>query len=154
MKRTRRQQISGRAGFTLLEVLLVLAILVVLASLVTYFLVGAQSRGYAQAAKTQILALEGAVNAYRIQTGQYPQQLQDLVVMPQGMTREKWGGPHLQAGKGVPKDPWGRDYQYTLNNGGKIAPGQTTPPFTIKSQGEDIGDPTDDISNEVSPTSS
>ena len=149
MKRTQK-----RGGFTLLEVLLVLAILVVLASLVTYFLVGAQKRGYDSAAKTQILALEKAVVAYRLQTGQYPQSLQDLVQMPQGMTPEKWGGPHLEAGKPVPKDPWGRDYAYTLVNAGVVATGQNTQPFVIKSQGENVGDATDDISNESTPTNS
>jgi general secretion pathway protein G len=146
MKRTRQSR--QRGGFTLLEVLLVMAILVVLASLVTVFLVGAQGRGYAGAARTQIGALEEAVKMYRLNTGKYPQNLQELVTPPQGMTPEKWKGPYLEPGKPVPKDPWDNDYQYQLINNGVINPASPTQPFTISSAGENgVAGDQDDISN-------
>jgi general secretion pathway protein G len=145
MQKTRR---TDARGFTLLEVLLVLAILVVLASLVTVFLVGAQADSYSDAARNQIGELENVVNVYKIKTGQYPKELDDLVRLPQGMTPQKWRGPHLSAGKAVPKDPWENAYTYTLINNGVIVAGTNTQPFTISSNGPD-GNPNteDDISN-------
>lgn len=146
-----------RSGFTLLEVLLVLAILVVLGGMVGYYIIGMQKQGYEQAARTQIDSLEDTINLYKLNTGKYPETLQDLVTMPSGMTPQKWKGPYLEAGKPVPKDPWQNDYVYQKQDAaaGALATGQNTMlPFVITSMGEDGALGTeDDISNQESQSS-
>ncbi|MEQ8785576.1 MAG: type II secretion system protein GspG [Pirellulaceae bacterium] len=144
-KRTRRPH----TGFTLLEVLLVLAILVVLGGMVGVYLVGMQKQGYSQAAKTQIGYFEDQIQLYKLNTGVYPEQLNDLVVMPSGMTLEKWKGPYLEAGKSVPKDPWGNDYTYQKQDASALKSGVSVSPFIITSKGEDGNAGTeDDITNQ------
>ena len=150
--RTRRR--GPARGFTLLEVLLVLAILVILATVVTVALVPMQDRGYSQAAQTQISAFEKGIKGYRLAVGTYPQKLEDLIMPPSGITQQKWGGPHLEIGKGIPKDPWGNEYVYTVVGDGRYVPGQQTLPFTIVSAGPDlIPNTEDDISNLPAPGS-
>ena len=112
-KNRRRRQ---RSGFTLMEVLLVLAILVVLASMVTLYFVGLQSSSYASAARTQMGTFEQAIDFYRLHTNRYPTKLESLIRRPSDLpTPEKWQGPYLKTNE-VPKDPWDNDYVY--NNTG------------------------------------
>src|SRR5439155_21954098 len=83
-------------GFTLMEILLVLAILVVLASMVTLGYSQIQKRSYVNAAKTQIGLLEDAVKTYQIDVGSLPQTLESLLTVPPDLTNPtKWGGPYL-----------------------------------------------------------
>jgi general secretion pathway protein G len=105
--KTRRRQ----AGFTLLELLIVVIILGLLAALVGPRLFGTLDKAKRQVAKTQIELLSGALNQYRLDVGRYPgseQGLKALVAPPEGV--ERWNGPYLE--KGVPEDPWGHDYVY------------------------------------------
>lgn len=103
-----------RRGFTLIEVLLVLAILVVIGSIVVANYGRFQERAYTNAAKTQIEAFNGLLQAYRIDIGDFPstaQGLEALWTAPADLPNpDKWGGPYL--GKPVPLDPWDRPYQY------------------------------------------
>lgn len=110
MKRRQR-----RRGFTLVEVLLVLAILVILGAMVSVGVVQVQRTANKRAAKAQIGMLDEAVNMYRIDVGRFPDTLADLVDVPQGLANpDKWSGPYLK--KAVPVDPWQNEYQY-LNEG-------------------------------------
>jgi general secretion pathway protein G len=107
MARRRRQ-----AGFTLLELLIVVIILGLLAALVGPRLFGTLDKAKKQVAKTQIELLSGALDQFRLDVGRYPttdEGLDALVNPPEGM--ERWNGPYLE--KGVPKDPWGHAYVYT-----------------------------------------
>jgi len=110
-RRTRR-----RGGFTLLEVLLVLAILVIMGSTVTYYFVGAQQRAYTRQAQNQISMLEDMLVAYHMDVGSFPntsQGLSSLRTPPPELTNTtKWQGPY--AAKEIPPDPWGNPYQYEL----------------------------------------
>jgi len=133
MKRRR-----SRGGFTLVEVLLVLAILVVLGSLVTVSIIQVQKSSNIKAAKSQILMLQSAVEMYQVDIGRLPETLDDLRVQPANLPNpEKW---HPFMEKELPKDPWQNDYQYTqLDNGER---------FEIKSSGPDKAEGgADDISN-------
>ena len=98
-------------GFTLLELLVVLAILVLIAGFAApqalKWLGGAKS----DTARVQIEALGTAIDLYKLEVGNYPEQLEDLVSRPSGSDR--WNGPYLKKGS-VPKDPWDREYQYTF----------------------------------------
>ncbi len=104
--RRRRQ-----AGFTLLELLIVVIILGLLAALVGPRLFGTLGKAKRQVAKTQIELLAGALDQFRLDVGRYPttdEGLEALVTPPEGL--ERWNGPYLE--KGVPKDPWGHPYVY------------------------------------------
>lgn len=104
-----------RRGFTLMEVLLVLAILVILGSIVTVNILRMQGTAYKDAAKTQIKGFEQAITQYQLHVGQVPSSLDALVELPPDIPNQaKWQGPYID--KMIPADPWDQPYQYeTLN---------------------------------------
>jgi general secretion pathway protein G len=100
-------------GFTLLELLVVVAIIGLLAGYVAPRYFGQVGRSEVNAAKAQIDALEKALDQYRLDTGTYPSNelgLNALVTRPPN--EAKWNGPYLR--KGVPLDPWGKPYMYKM----------------------------------------
>src|SRR5262245_43466734 len=103
-------------GFTLMEVLLVLAILVVLGSLVGVSYVRLQKTANINAAKTQVSMLEEAVNHYMVDVGTAPTTqdgLNALLTPPGDLPNpQKWQGPYLQKTQALPVDPWNQPYQY------------------------------------------
>lgn len=103
-----------RRGFTLMEVLLVLAILVILGSFVTVGYIRLQKNANIDATKSQITMLEDAVQLYTLAIGTPPstqQGLEALRVQPSDLRNPaKWQGPYLD--KELPLDPWGAPYQY------------------------------------------
>ena len=111
------QRKKRKAGFTLIEVLLVLVILVVLASLVGFYVRGAQKRALIDAAKTQIGQLKQCIEGYQLDVRNYPSTssgLNALITPPSDLPNpDRWKGPYLDA-KQVPLDPWDMPYQYQL----------------------------------------
>jgi general secretion pathway protein G len=100
-----------QAGFTLLELLVVMVIIGLLAGYVGPKMFGQIGKSEVKATKAQIDALQKALDQYRIDVGSYPtteQGLAALVGKPASETR--WDGPYLA--KALPRDPWGHDYQY------------------------------------------
>jgi general secretion pathway protein G len=107
MRRTRRTA----AGFTLLELLVVMVIIGLLASFVGPRLFAQIGKSEVKTARAQVAGLQQALDQYRIDTGHYPSSEQGLRALNEKPADEpKWGGPYLS--KALPKDPWGRDYQY------------------------------------------
>jgi general secretion pathway protein G len=105
-KSTRRS-----AGFTLLELLVVMVIIGLLAGLVAPRYFDQIGKSNTKVAKAQINSLGKALDQYRLDVGVYPtteEGLEALVTKPQN--EPHWSGPYLQ--KAVPLDPWGRPYQY------------------------------------------
>jgi len=99
------------AGFTLLELLVVVVIIGLLAGFVAPRYFGQVGKSEVNVAKAQIDALEKALDQYRLDTGRYPSTelgLKALVERP--ADEPKWAGPYLR--KGVPLDPWGKPYIY------------------------------------------
>lgn len=104
------------AGFTLVEIMVVVVILGVLAVLIVPRVVGRTEEARAAAAKHDIAAIMQSLKLYRLDNGRYPtndQGLQALATKPQaGPAPSNWRS-YLDK---VPKDPWGNPYQY-LNPG-------------------------------------
>ncbi len=104
-----------KKGFTLLELLVVLIILGLLAALVGPRLIGRVGKAKTEIAKSQIALLESALDQYRLDMGHYPsteEGLEALINPPEDEeAKAKWLGPYLKKKK-IPKDPWGRPYQY------------------------------------------
>jgi general secretion pathway protein G len=99
-------------GFTLMEVLLVVAILIILAGLATVAITRTYGNARRNAAKLDINTISQTMDAYYLDIGSYPPTLDALVTMPDGLANPaKWGGPYLQ--RGLPADPWGNQYQYS-----------------------------------------
>ena len=100
------------AGFTLVELLVVMAILVMLATFVAPRVLNYLGSSRTQSAKVQIEGLAGALELFRLDVGRFPtteEGLKALVERPGNA--ERWAGPYLKK-QGVPLDPWGRPYIY------------------------------------------
>src|SRR5436190_14973963 len=103
-----------RTAFTLMEILLVLAILVVLGSMVSLGYVKIQQEANKKAAKAQLTLLEGAVNTYILDVGSPPSDLSGLVTVPGDLANpQKWAGPYLDK-QTLPVDPWNQPFQYEI----------------------------------------
>ena len=109
-----------RRGFTLMEVLLVMAILVILGSFATLAFQNVLGDSELKQAENQAKAFTTPINTYWLHVRRYPTTLQALLEAPTDVDATKWKGPYLD--KAIPKDPWGNDYVYifpgTHNSGG------------------------------------
>jgi general secretion pathway protein G len=102
---------GGGAGFTLLELLVVLVIIGLLAGYVGPKYFSQLGKSEAKVARAQMDAIEKALDHYRLDVGRYPTTEQGLAVLyARPQNEPKWAGPYLK--KDVPPDPWGRPYQY------------------------------------------
>jgi general secretion pathway protein G len=107
-----RKRPAASAGFTLLELLVVLVILGLLASVTAPAVARYLSGAKVDAAKLQIQNISTTLDMYRLDTGSYPATqdgLRALVQRPNGAQR--WNGPYLRKPDMI-KDPWGREFQY------------------------------------------
>ncbi len=125
-----------QTGFTLLEILVVVVILGILASLVLPNFLGRTDQARTIAAKHDIQSLVGVLKLYKLDNGDYPttsQGLQALVSKPDSDPRPRnWKQPYIER---LPKDPWDRPYQY-LNPGVH----GTIDVFTMGADGQPGGD--------------
>jgi general secretion pathway protein G len=109
-QRTRARRPTS-AGFTLLELLVVIVIIGLLAGLVAPRYFDQIGKSNTKVAKAQIDSLEKALDQYRLDVGRYPTTeagLNSLYIKPQNV--DKWDGPYLK--KPAPMDPWGTPYLY------------------------------------------
>ena len=106
-----------RRGFTLTELLIVMAILVLLVSLVGPRLLGSKQKADVNSVKTQIAMFQAALERYAIDMNRFPnteEGLQALVSDPSetdGEGGSSWDGPYLKQNS-IPKDPWNNTYSY------------------------------------------
>ncbi|MFN2397819.1 MAG: type II secretion system major pseudopilin GspG [Gemmatimonadaceae bacterium] len=111
-----------RTGFTLIEMLVVIAIIAVLAAVVAPAVFRNVGDAKANAARSQIEIFALALDAYRLDNDHYPSSEQGLVALRTlpvaGAAPRNWRGPYLR--RVVPADPWGRPYIY-------VAPGVENP---------------------------
>jgi general secretion pathway protein G len=108
---------SAGAGFTLLEVLVVLVVIGLLAGIVAPKYFSQIGKSETRVARAQMDSLCKALDQYRLDTGHYPSSSQGLTALVKKPIDESaWAGPYLS--KEVPADPWGRPYQYKVGNVG------------------------------------
>jgi general secretion pathway protein G len=105
-----------------MEILIVVIIIGLIASLVAPNLIGRYERSREEIAKAQVEMLSSGVLSFKLDMDRYPKDFEELVKS----TDPKWRGPYLSKIT-IPKDPWGQDYQYK-------APGDYGP-FDIYSLG-------------------
>lgn len=128
-------------GFTLIEVLVVIVVIAILASLVAPNLFRNVDDARVSTAKAQIESFATALDAYRLDQGRYPTSAQGLGALWQKPTIDppaNWTTPYVR--KAIPSDPWGHAYVY-------LAPGTVNPSgYDLVSYGAD-GQPGGDGKN-------
>jgi len=98
------------AGFTLIELMIVIAILGLMAYMVAPRLMGVMGKAKPKIAQADIKSLETALDMFYLDVGRYPNEEEGLKVLYQRPDNvPNWAGPYI---KKAPKDPWGRDYVY------------------------------------------
>lgn len=115
MRPTRRRR--RQAGFTLVELMVVVAIIGLLAAVVTVNVMGQGHKARVQRVAADMKAIGDALDLFKVDCGYYPQQLQDLWERP--ANARKWGPePYLK--EYPPKDPWGNEYTYNYQSGSRF----------------------------------
>jgi general secretion pathway protein G len=119
-----------RTAFSLLEMLIVVAIIALLAALVAPRLAGALGEGRVKTTRAQIEMLAAGVEQFNLHAGRYPTKEEGLAVLltkPENVADDKWQGPYVEKDF-IPKDGWGRDFVYDFDDRGR---------FVIRSLGAD-----------------
>jgi general secretion pathway protein G len=106
-KMNARKEKRGQRGFTLIEILIVVIIIGLIASLVAPNLMGRYERSKEEIAKAQVEMLASGVMSFKLDMNRYPASFEELIKA----TDPKWRGPYLSK-QTIPKDPWGKDYVY------------------------------------------
>lgn len=100
---------SRRKGFTLVELMVVIVIIGLLAGIVAVNVVGMDEEAKKSKAKAECEAIYSAIGIYKLENGDYPEQLEQL------MENEK-NKKYLSGYSQVPKDPWGNEYVYNTDS--------------------------------------
>lgn len=109
MKR-QKKNIQSQSGFTLVEVMVTMVIIGLLATVVVLNVLPAQDKAMSQKAVADIRLLSQAVEMYRLDLRQYPENLEDLRTQPAGVADGRYRkGGYVQF---LPQDPWGNAYLY------------------------------------------
>ena len=126
----RTPEASDDAGFTLLELLVVLVIIGLISGLVGPQVMSLLGKAKSDVAKVQMDNIAGSLNLFNLDIGRYPtnnEGLSALIKKPSNMPQ--WSGPYL-TNDVIPNDPWNRPYMYTQ-------PGTNGKPYQLKSLGAD-----------------
>jgi general secretion pathway protein G len=105
------RRLSNNSGFTLIEIMVVVLILGLLAALVVPKIVGRTDDARVTKAKSDIKAIESALNLFKIDNGFYPTSAEGLAALVQAPPRAKKWNPDGYLDK-LPVDPWGVEYLY------------------------------------------
>lgn len=130
MKRSKK--FKQNEGWTFIETLIVMAIVLILTAAVGISSVKQIDKAKLVTAKSQIETFSLALDSYYMDNGMYPSEEQGLDALwkkPNSSPEPSfWNGPYIS--KAVPKDPWGNEYLY-------LVPGENGLSFTVKSLGKD-----------------
>ena len=119
-QRPAKTSLAGEAGFTLIEIMVVIAIIGILATLIVPKIMGRPDEARATAARHDVGTIVQSLKLYRLDVGRYPTTEQGIKALVEKPTTEpvpqNWkAGGYLDS---LPKDPWGNPYQY-INPGTK-----------------------------------
>ena len=132
MQPRRIPSVPRQAGFTLLEMIVVLVIIGLIMGLVGPRLFGQADKAKVQTAETQIKMLRGALQTMRLDISRWPSEAEGLSLLTtrpgDAEAARGWAGPYLD--EAVPQDPWGQPYQYSPQSSGDN-------PFSLYSLGAD-----------------
>jgi len=128
-KKNEQEKQNKTAGFTLIEILLVVVIIGMLATIAAINVPKYLGQGRVSKAKADVSSIGTAVQLYNMNEGKYPASLSAL---------QEGNDPYMQS---LPKDPWGKDYQYAVGSSRKGLR------FEIYSFGDDGVQSGDDIGN-------
>jgi len=124
---------GSSAGFTLMELLIVIMILGILMGVLVPAVNNALKKAKIGTTKTLIMKLKSGITEFNADLNKYPQNLKDLVERPKsGDERvvKKWNGPYgLDEGEKVPEDSWGEKFFYKVGQPG------AKPPYELYSFG-------------------
>lgn len=98
---------TDERGFTLIEILIVVMIIGLIASLIAPNLLGKYEQSKEQIAKAQVEMLSSAVQSFIVDVGRCPNNLDELI----SSNDPNWRGPYLSKNR-IPIDPWKRQYQF------------------------------------------
>jgi len=122
---------KAESGFTLLELLIVLAIIAILAALVAPQYLDRLESSKITATNAQIKMLKASLDTMRLDIGRYPTTQEGLAMLvdppADPVLRGRWHGPYLDGA--VPDDPWGNPYNYAYTGTGN-------PPLMLYSHGD------------------
>jgi general secretion pathway protein G len=128
-RRPRRRVRGGEAGFTLVEILVVITIIGLIMALVGPRVLNYLAESKVKAARIQVESFASSLDLFYLDAGRYPSTSEGLAALaarPGGI--DTWNGPYLRTGL-VPNDPWGHPYIYR-------SPGEHGP-YDIISLGSD-----------------
>jgi general secretion pathway protein G len=106
-RKLHNRRLINSAGFTLIEILVVVIIIGFIASLIAPNIMGRFERSKEEIAKAQVDMLSSGVMSFKVDMNRYPANLGELIQSKE----PKWRGPYLSK-QTLPKDPWDRDYVY------------------------------------------
>lgn len=116
-------------GYTLTEILVVMAIIGLIAAVLTPGLVGQLGRSRSKTAQVQVETIAAAVEMFRADVGRYPTQAEGLqVLMTEPASAEGWTGPYVKSDRTL-ADPWGNRVAYQVSEDGRT--------FAVTSYGAD-----------------
>lgn len=102
---------GSKAGFTLIEVLLVVAILGILAAVVVGNFGQHGETARIRATRASIAAISTQVDVFQLDVGRLPNSLDELINQPSGVSN--WNGPYVRGGSAALADAWGTPFRYT-----------------------------------------
>ena len=116
----RRRSSAASTGFTLVELLVVLAILTLLAGLVGPRVLGQLGGAKSKTAAVQIADIEKALELFKLDVGRFPNSEEglDALAKKPASVSSGWSGPYLKGT--LPTDPWGKPYRYQLAPNGSV----------------------------------
>lgn len=123
------QKNTMQKGFTLIEILIAAALVMILGGIVTYSTQGILEKNRKNTSRTSLKTVKGAIETYHDETGEYPQALQDLVTRP---SDEKVAANWSKFFDKVPRDGWNNPFVYQVTEGAEN-------PFELYSYGSKKG---------------